>query len=68
MLPALVIPGCSDTETRILQLRGRGLNYRAVSGLTGIAPRKVHDIERAALRKAVRYLEQEAFFNNRAEQ
>jgi DNA-binding CsgD family transcriptional regulator len=65
MLPVIQIPGCSDRETRILQLRGRGLNYRAISRETGIAPRLVHDLEQAALKKAVRYLEQQSFLQGK---
>lgn len=60
-LPALKIPGCTDEETVILQLRARGLNYRDISDATGIAPRKVHDAYKAAMRKAIDYLERQAF-------
>lgn len=61
MLPALTIPGCTDTETLILQLRARGKNYREISTITKIAPRKVHDAYKRAMSKAVHYLEQQAF-------
>lgn len=63
---ALCLPGCTPTETLILQLRARGANYRQISAATRIAPRKVWGHERAGLVKVLRYMETEAFFQPKA--
>lgn len=51
----------TPTQSLILQLRARGATYRQITRAVKISPRKVHDAEIAALRKVVRYLEQETF-------
>lgn len=57
----LSLIGLDQTETVILQMRATGASYRAISRATGVAPRKVWDKETSALRKVVRYMEQQAF-------
>lgn len=58
---ALCLPGLTQKETLILQLRARKANFRQIAAATGIAPRKVWDIEAAALTKLIRYAETSAF-------
>jgi DNA-binding CsgD family transcriptional regulator len=60
-LSAMRLPMLTATQSLILQLRARGATYREVSRATRISPRKVRDAEVAALRKVVRFLEQQAF-------
>lgn len=47
----------------ILRHRARGDSYRAISRITKLAPRRVHDAERAALKKVVEFLETAAFLD-----
>lgn len=58
---AAPFPRCTPTQSLIVQLRARGASYREIVRATKLAPRKVHDQEVAALRKIVRYLEQQVF-------
>ena len=58
---ALVLPTLTPTETTIIYLRANGGTYRDISKATRIAPRKVHDIERAGMIKLLRYAEVGAF-------
>lgn len=57
------LPLCTELQSSILRRRARGDSYRAISRATRIAPRKVHDAERAALKKVVEYLETAAFLD-----
>lgn len=58
---ALCLPGLNQRETLVLQLRARKANFRQIAAVTGIAPRKVWDLEAAALTKLIRYAETSAF-------
>jgi DNA-binding CsgD family transcriptional regulator len=58
---AASLPGLSDVETHILQLRAQGMSYRAIQARTGVAPRKAWDLETAALTKLLAYVESQHF-------
>ena len=55
------LPTLTDMETHILQLRAKGLSYPAIRLATGIAPRKLWDIEKLALHKLIDYVETQQF-------
>lgn len=57
------LPLCTDLQSTILRHRARGDSYRAISCITKLAPRRVHDAERAALKKVVEFLETAAFLD-----
>jgi len=59
------LPGCTDVQSHILQLRARGLSYREVGRQTRLAPRRVYQLERQAIAKLVHYHEQQAFLEPR---
>lgn len=55
------LPCCTELQSTILRHRARGDSYRTITRVTRISPRKVHDAERAALKKVVRFLDTAAF-------
>lgn len=55
------LPGCSCRESDIIRGRAEGKSYLKLWRETGIAPRKLHDMEQAALKRIVRYLDQSSF-------
>lgn len=57
------LPLCTELQSAILRRRARGESYRAISRATRMAPRKVHDAERAALKKIVGFMETAAFLD-----
>lgn len=57
-------PCCTRLQTLILQMRAQGKSFRQISRITKLSPRKTHDAYLAALRRVVRYMDQEAFFND----
>jgi DNA-directed RNA polymerase sigma subunit (sigma70/sigma32) len=63
-LSAMRLLTLTANQSLILQLRALGATYREVSKATGISPRKVKDAEVVALRKVVRFLEQQAFLGD----
>jgi hypothetical protein len=58
---ALRFPNCSETETRILQMRAQGKNFREISLVVGLSPRKTSDTYFRAMRKVIEYLETSLF-------
>jgi transcriptional regulator len=58
---ALALPGLTDQETTVLQLRASGYSYRAIQMRVGLAPRKLWDVETAALSKLIKYVETQQF-------
>ena len=62
---ALCFPQCTVMETHILQLRARGLSYRAISDEVGLAPRKVSDTYFRAMRKVINYFETSLFLEGK---
>lgn len=57
------LPLCTELQSTILRHRARGDSCRAISRATRMAPRKVHDAERAALKKVVGSLDTQAFLD-----
>jgi DNA-binding CsgD family transcriptional regulator len=58
---ATALPGLTMHETRVLQLRAEGHSYPSIQSILGIAPRKCWDVEKAALRKLLHYIETNQF-------
>lgn len=58
-------PGCSCRESDIVRGRAEGKSYWRLWQELGIAPRRMRDMEQAALKRIVRYLDQESFLGGR---
>lgn len=60
---AVPLPGLTDQETAVLQLRASGYSYRAMQDKIKLAPRKLWDVETAALSKLIKYVETQQFLS-----
>lgn len=60
---AAPLPTLSPMETRVLQLRAEGHSYPSIQRVVGLAPRKLWDVEKAALRKLLNFVESNQFLS-----
>jgi hypothetical protein len=58
-------PGCSHRESDIVRGRAEGKSYWRLWHELGIAPRRMRDMEQAALKRIVRYLDQSTFLEGK---